>query len=145
MHKLPWIFASAALAGCMAAPALAADVAVTGAWFRSLPADLPAGGYFELHNSGTSPVVLVAAKSSACGMLMLHESTEQSGVSRMRDVHDLTVPAGGTVTFAPGGYHLMCMHPTSAMTPGRAVPVALVFANGGQLSAVFSVKGPTGK
>jgi copper(I)-binding protein len=127
-----------------AAPARAADLTISNAWFRSLPGGLPAGGYFSLANSGSAPLELTGAKSPACGMLMLHQSTENSGVSRMDDIRSLTVPAGGSITFAPGGYHLMCTNPTAAMTPGKSVPVRLLFSNGTHTDANFAVKNAAG-
>ena len=135
---LPLLFTVAA------APAGAADLAVSNAWFRALPGGLPAGGYFSLQNSGSAPLELTGAKSSACKTLMLHQSTENNGMSRMNDVRSLTVPAGGSITFAPGGYHLMCMNPTAAMTPGKSVPVSLLFSNGTQTEANFAVKNAAG-
>ncbi len=140
MSILPMLFAIAA-----AAPALAADLDVTNGWFRALPGGLPAGGYFSLHNSGGAPVELTGAKSPACGMLMLHQSMESGGVSRMDDVRTVTVPAGGSVAFEPGGYHLMCMNPTAAMTPGKSVAVTLLFSNGAAARASFQVKNAAGE
>jgi copper(I)-binding protein len=137
--------ATLALALLAASPALAADVSVTNGWFRALPAGLPAGGYFSLHNGGATPVALIAAQSSACGMLMMHRSTESGGMSRMEDVPSVTVPAAGTIDFAPGGYHLMCMHPGSSMMPGQRVPVTLSFSNHAQVNAEFAVKSPAGQ
>ena len=62
----------------------------------------------------------------------------------MSEVRSVTVPAQGTITFAPGGYHLMCMHPTDAMSPGKSVTVTLMFANGANADALFAVKTATG-
>ena len=98
-----------------------------------------------MQNSGSSPLELTGAKSPACGMLMLHQSTDSNGVSRMDDIRSLTVPAGGSITFAPGGYHLMCTNPNSAMTPGKSVPVRLLFSNGTETEATFAVKNAAGK
>jgi copper(I)-binding protein len=132
-------------AAIIAAPACAADLTVTNAWFRALPGGLPSGGYFSVRNSGASPVELTGARSPACGMLMLHQSIESGGMSRMDDVRSLTVPAGGSLAFAPGGYHLMCMKPTAAMTPGKTVPVTLLFASGIRTQADFAVKNAAGE
>ena len=59
-------------------------------------------------------------------------------------VHSVTVPAHGSVAFAPGGYHLMCMAPSDAMKPGASVPVTLKFATG-DVTIDFAVKGATGE
>lgn len=127
-------------------PVWAAGVSVTNAWFRALPGGLPAGGYFSLHNSGAAPIELVAAKSPACGMLMLHRTTESGGMSRMSAVRSASIPGGGTLVFAPGGYHLMCTQPSAAaMIPGKSVRVDLFFADGSQIGADFAVKTATGE
>jgi hypothetical protein len=129
----------------LATPALASDVQVSDAWFRALPAHVPAGGYFTLHNSGTGVVVLTGAQTSACAMLMLHRSTQSGGMSSMEDVASVPVAPGATVAFAPGGYHLMCMDPTAAMTPGRTVAVTLKFSGGSSAVANFAVRNAQGK
>ena len=98
-----------------------------------------------MKNGGGAPVELVAAQSTGCGMLMLHRSVLSSGTSRMEDVKSVSVPAGGTVSFAPGGYHLMCMDPGAAMTPGKSVLVTLMFSDGSKVHTNFAVKNAAGK
>jgi hypothetical protein len=129
----------------LATPALAANMTVSGGWFRALPANLPAGGYFTLHNGGVVPISLIGAASPACGMLMLHESVSMNGMSSMESIESIPVPPGTDVTFAPGGYHLMCMKPTAAMKPGGSVPVTLQFADGSKVTSNFAVKNAKGQ
>ncbi len=129
----------------IAAPAHAATVVVKNGWFRALPANLPAGGYFTLHNAGANTVSLSGASSPACGMLMLHKTEDKGGTMEMMDMPSIPVPAGGDVTFAPGGYHLMCMNPTPAMKPGANVPVTLEFADGTKITQSFAVKNAKGQ
>jgi hypothetical protein len=137
-------FGIAAILCASIASAHAADIAVSGAWFRSLPSGQPAGGYFIMKNGGAAPVELVAAESAACGMLMLHRTVNSSGASKMLDVKSVSVPAGGTASFAPGGYHLMCMDPGPAMALGKTVSVTLVFSDGSKVHAEFAVKNAAG-
>lgn len=127
------------------AAADAAPLAVTGGWFRALPAAVPSGGYFTLHNGGDKPVTLMGAQSPACGHLMLHKSMNHGGMGMMEHVDSVKVEAGDTLTFAPGGYHLMCMRPQPALKVGASVLVTLTFADGQTLSAPFPVKGPGGQ
>ncbi len=128
-----------------AAPAAPAGVAVSDGWFRALPGTLPAGGYFILRNSGAAKAVLTGAESPACGMLMLHKSEDKGGMAAMDMVASLDVPAGGSVSFSPGGYHLMCMDAKPALKPGTTVPVTLTFQGGGRLAATFAVRNAAGK
>jgi copper(I)-binding protein len=126
-------------------PAFAGPVQVSDAWIRALPANLPAAGYFTLHNTSRKEISLTAAQTSACGMLMLHKSAESGGMGSMQDVTSVAVPAGGTVKFAPGGYHLMCMDPTPAVAPGATVSITLSFSDGSRSQTGFAVKNAQGK
>lgn len=128
-----------------AALAAGADVKVEQPWMRFIIKARPAGGFFTLHNNGATPIKLTGASSSACGMVMLHQSKQTNGVDQMLPVSSVAVPAHGTVKFQPGGYHLMCMKPTDAMAVGHEVPVTLKFADGKTVTAMFPVKGPGGK
>jgi periplasmic copper chaperone A len=136
---------AAALLAATANAAFAAPVTVTEAWMRALPGNLPAGGYFTLHNGTAKSVTLTSAQSSACGMLMLHKSDTMSGMASMSDVASVDVAAGSTVKFAPGGYHLMCMDPTPALKPGASVAVTLQLAGGAKITTPFAVRNATGK
>jgi len=129
----------------MAAPACAANVTVNDGWFRSLPAKLPAGGYFTLHNGGAQTITLTGADSPACGMLMLHKTEDKNGTGMMMDMPSIPVPAGSDLKFAPGSYHLMCMDPTPEMKIGASVPVTLDFADGSKVTASFAVKNAKGQ
>jgi copper(I)-binding protein len=125
--------------------AFAAPVTVSDGWFRALPANLPSGGYFTLHNGGPAQIMLTGASSPACGMLMLHLSETMNGMASMSGVTSIPVAPGATLKFAPGGYHLMCMNPTPAMKPGANVSVVLQFAGGTTLTAPFVVKNAKGE
>ena len=136
--------AAACAATIICSGAWAGSVTISDGWFRALPAGLPSGGYFKLHNGTDKPILLTSADSPACGMLMLHRSMHTSGMEHMLPAGNLEVVAGGTLVFAPGSYHLMCMEPTSAMKPGGIVTVTLRFANGDRVTGDFAVRGASG-
>ena len=129
------------VASCVGAHAAPFDV--SGAWFRSLPGKAPAGGYFTAQNNTSREVVISGASSDACGMLMIHQSSNKGGMSGMMMMEEVKVPAGGKVAFAPGGYHLMCEQPK--MKIGGKVPVTLHFAGGNSVAVAFEVRGAAGK
>ena len=141
------MLAAPMLAALSAAPALAANPALTVShpWIRFLTPQIPAAGYFTLSNSSGQPAVLTGAASQDCGQLMLHQSMEKSGMAEMKMVSAVTVPAHGSVTFRPGGYHLMCLSPSAAITPGHDIPVSLRFKDGASLEVNFPVYGAKGK
>lgn len=112
-------------------------VTVSKPWFRYILPQTPAGGYMTLENQSSSPAVLTGAASPACSMMMLHRSETKNGKEIMAGVSNVVVPPGGSLSFAPGGYHLMCMEPK--MKPGQHVPVTLTFQDGQTINATFPV------
>jgi hypothetical protein len=127
------------------ASAFAASMTVSDGWFRALPANLPSGGYFTLHNGGAMPVTLTGASSPACGTLMLHVSETTNGMASMSNVASIPVAPGATLKFSPGGYHLMCMNPTPEIKPGATVFVTLQFLDGKTVTGPFVVKNAKGQ
>jgi copper(I)-binding protein len=128
-----------------ASAASAAGVTIEKPWMRLIIKARPAGGYFTLHNDTDKAVTLTGASSSACGAVMLHQSKRENGIEKMLPVKSIAVAPHGTLTFAPGGYHLMCMKPQATMVRGGSVPVVLKFTDGQTVSANFPVKGPGDK
>ena len=128
---VPW---GAALA------AQADHVAVSNAWIRLLPGELPAGAYATLKNSGTAEAVLTGAHSDQFGSVMLHQSVEMGGSSMMMTANHLSVPAHGQASLMPGAYHLMLMKPLHAANVGDTVTIVLDFADGSHLSTPFKVR-----
>ena len=135
-------FLAACSLGAVSSPmawAATSSVTVEKPWIRYLLPNIPAAGYMMLQNTGDNAAVLTAAASPACGMLMLHESQDDSGMAMMMDVPSVTIPAHGSISFAPGGFHLMCMQPR--MKVGDNVPVTLSFQDGSTLGAILPVYG----
>lgn len=139
LRSLPLLLAG--LLGAGAAHAGQADhVHADDAWIRVMPASLPAGGYVTLRNDGDEPAVLDGARSASYGSVMLHESSTDTGMGRMRMVDLLIVPAHGQVALAPGGYHFMLMDAAKPVQPGQKVSITLHFADGSTLATAFLAK-----
>ncbi|SEI48311.1 copper chaperone PCu(A)C [Frateuria terrea] len=139
LRSLPLLLAGLLCAGAAHATQ-AGHVHASDAWIRVMPANLPAGGYVSLRNDGDQPAVLDGASSAAYGSVMLHQSSTDTGMGRMRMVDSLTVPAHGQVALAPGGYHFMLMDAGKPVQPGQTVQVVLHFADGSTLGTDFLAK-----
>ncbi len=138
-HRL----AGALLAGLMATGSLqAGELTVTDARLRLMPGDLPAAGYFRLHNAGDETVTLTGAGSEAFERVMLHQTRQEDGMSSMHAVSELEVAPGDTLTFAPKGYHLMLMKRTRPLAVGDALEITLEFADVPRLPVSFDVVSP---
>ena len=115
-------------------------ITVTECWIRSLPAPAPSGGYFVVHNNGQNAIKLIGAASPTYGMVMLHQTTQHEGMSRMSEVQDITIASGGMLAFKPGGYHAMLEQAAKAPAIGSQVALDFLFDNGEKASAQCEVK-----
>lgn len=120
----------------------AQDIEVTDARLRLLPGNLPAAGYFTLHNAGDEAVTLTGAESPAFAMAHIHLSSEKDGMSQMDSVDQLEVGTDETLEFAPGGYHLMFMNRQQPLEVGDEVEVALQFDGQTPQPVTFEVVSP---
>ena len=141
-----WLASFALMPALIVLPISAAgnDLALSNAYVQVTIPSRPAAGYFTLKNSGDRERVLVAASSPGCGSVMLHKSELVGSVETMREVESVTVPAHGSIEFAPGGLHIMCMSPSETLKPGTMTRVTLSFKDGESLTSDFAVRSALG-
>jgi copper(I)-binding protein len=131
---------SSVLIGTQSAIGGEAGLILSDGYLQMTIPSVPAAGYFTLKNEGDADRDLVGASSPGCGSVMLHKSEVVNGVASMHHVDSVTVPAHKSITFAPGGLHLMCMSPTASLKPGASVPVTLTFKDGAAVTGTFPVR-----
>jgi copper(I)-binding protein len=104
-----------------------------------------AAGYLGIVNTGSTADRLLGVETGIAKRAMLH-TTEHAddGVARMVHLDAIDIPAGGTVTLAPGGLHIMLMGLTGPVTKGDMVPATLIFETAGRVEVEFSVDAPAG-
>jgi len=119
----------------------AAVPAISGAWVRPPQGmDRPAAGYLVI-TGGAQADALLSAASPVAAKVELHEtSMDSSGMTGMHPIGRLEVPAGGTVTLQPGGYHLMFMELTGTITVGGSVEIRLTFEKAGVVTVQAEVR-----
>ena len=79
------------------------------AWIRAPVAGRTVtAAYCDVTNRGDTPIDIIGFATDHAGLRVeIHESTEDGGMMRMRRLARVTIPAKATVSFAPGGKHLM--------------------------------------
>jgi copper(I)-binding protein len=129
-----------------AAPALAHEVAVgsltlTDLWARATPPKAPtAAGYLTIANSGSEADTLTAVSTPAAATSELHIMEVKNGIMSMHPVEGgIPIPAGGKVTLAPGGYHLMFITLKEPLKDGGKLPVTLTFAKAGKVETFLHI------
>jgi copper(I)-binding protein len=144
-----------ALALGLAAPAPAQDLAqeltlgpisIAHPWARPGIPNRPVAAYLGIENRGDADDRLVAVASPAFASAELHASEERDGVSTMRRVEAVELPAGGGAEFAPGGYHVMLFGPERPFAEGERFPLTLTFEKAGTVEVEVAVEryGPGG-
>ena len=126
----------------MAGPASATgcDVQLRDGWVRAAPPGaMMLAGYGRLVNDGDAAVRIDAARSAQFAAASMHETVEEAGLSKMRALDTLTVPAHGAVDFAPGGKHFMLMRPAVELAVGATVELSL-HADCGEIAAKLPLR-----
>ncbi|MDQ3289224.1 MAG: copper chaperone PCu(A)C [Pseudomonadota bacterium] len=97
-------------------------------------------GFARIENPCGMPLEIVGASSPAFSDVSLHETRIDEGISRMRAVEELHVPANGFVQLEPGGLHLMMMGAKAPLTPGSTVRIEFALKDGGTLAGDMLVQ-----
>ncbi len=132
--------------GCPPGQTFAAgDITVTGAYTRAmLPSAPVGGGYMTITNAGSASDRLLGATTEATDQVEFHDSKITDGMMQMTPMPEgIEIPAGGTVTLAPGGLHIMFLNPKAGFKEGECLAVVLQFERAGELPVELSV-GPIG-
>lgn len=132
--------------GSMASPA-AAVITVQDAWTRSV-ADTatPGAAYLTILNGTGVDDALIGVSSPAAGTVELHEtSADASGMMAMHPVERVELAAGATVSFEPGGYHIMLIDLVAPLVEGATVPLTLTFEHAPAVTVEAQVRSETGQ
>jgi copper(I)-binding protein len=100
----------------------------------------PAAVYFDIANSSDREVMVRAVNVQGAGMAMLHTTATWNLQTDMQEVVQQPVPAGETVSFEPGGLHVMASGLADTATPGSTAEVTLTFVGGDKVSFPAEVR-----
>ncbi len=120
------------LSGVFVTPTMvmAAGIHVDAAWARpTFGNQKTSAAYLFISNAGPGEDALIAVKSAVARKVMLHSTVMDGNVARMRPLESLTLPAGKTIVFEPGGHHIMLMGLEAPLAVGDKVPLTLIFKN----------------
>ena len=111
-------------------------------WTRPTAAGAPAAaGYMEIRNTGRSADRLVSAATPHAARVEIHQSSMEGGMMRMKALPEgVEIPAGGSVSLAPGGLHLMLFGPKAAVATGDRIPLTLTFARAGKVQVELAAE-----
>lgn len=117
------------------------DLVISNPWTRAMPSVATTGGGFvTITNTGQMDDRFISAQSSVGDVAEIHEMSVTDDVMRMQSLpNGLVIPAGQTIEFKPGSYHIMFFGVQSPFTQGDLVPVTLNFQNAGDIDLMLPV------
>jgi copper(I)-binding protein len=127
----------AALAAC-SAPGPKLDV--HDGWARETGQSDTAAAYVTIDNKGGADEL--KGVRATIGDAMIHESSMDAGVMRMRPVasgEGLVVPSNGSLRLAPNGTHVMIMGLKKALKAGDRFDMTLLFDKAGPRKVTITV------
>jgi hypothetical protein len=100
-----------------------------------------AAGYLTISNTGKRPDRLLAASTPAAEVVAPHHMSMTHGVMSMLPIEGgVAIGPGQTVTFAPGGDHLMLIGLKHPFVAGQRIPATLRFEHAGTVKIEFRVE-----
>ncbi|MEU1617329.1 copper chaperone PCu(A)C [Streptomyces sp. NPDC005722] len=112
------------------------ELEVSGAYIPQPALADMAAGYFTVTNSGDRDARLTSVTSDLSGDITLHSTDD----NRMRRVTSFTVPAGGRLTLALGGNHLMLTDLEHKPVAGERIALRLHFDDAGTIDVRVPVE-----
>jgi copper(I)-binding protein len=128
------------LGGCAPSPS---EVYATDAWMRAVPAGAVGAVYLEVHNPTDESRRLVEARFEEAVATEMHETVQEGDIMRMLPMEDgLTLAAGESASFEPGGKHIMVMDLHRDMEIGATETLTLIFDDATELEVPVEVRDP---
>jgi copper(I)-binding protein len=129
-RRLTILLAALLFVACQAdsgPPLVAAGIQV----FLPLPGRTAAVAYFEIENRSGKPISIRGISSPQFASSTIHETTLIDGVSRMQAVEQVSVERNSSVSFEPGGLHVMLMNPVDELTANAIVTLEIHYDQAG--------------
>lgn len=95
-----------------------------------MPGMSTAAVYLTMTNTGSDAVSVTGVQTPVAETAMLHETVMENQMMRMKHLHKLELAPGETVTFAPGGKHIMLTGVSSHLEQGQSLEVTFSYADG---------------
>ena len=127
------------LAGCAGSAKTGIEIAE--AWARAGVSGDNSAVYFKITNHDADNAQMISAMSDLAQKTELHRSTMGSdGTMMMMHQESISLPAGETVEFKPGDYHIMLIGLTRDLNVGDTIHLVLKLEGGREIDIEAVVK-----
>ncbi len=119
------------------------DLVIERPWARaSIGTSRPAAAYVTISNEGTESDTLLAVRTPLSGKAEVHTMSNDNGVMRMGPAGPVEIPAGGEISLAPGGLHIMMLKLQAPLIKGESIEITLEFKRAGEITVTAPIYGP---
>ena len=116
-----------------------AELAIDDAWIRSGPPNSKTfAGYLKFTNTSYTEISIKELKSNAFEKIEMHSSFTEDGISSMKKLNALEIPANSTLNLKPGGYHLMLNSPNKMIKESDLIELMIYFEVEGSIKILRS-------
>lgn len=138
MKSIFWLLAASLV---LISKAALANLTVDNDYARATPPHANnSAAFMVIHNSNKKEVNLIAASSNIAERVELHTHLMEDGVMKMRQVKQISIPAGSQRELQPGGYHIMFLGLKQPLKEDERVPLRLYFDNGEEITLDTPIK-----
>ncbi len=131
--------------GVWARPAVMGDMGADQDGHGGMGGPMPGTGavFMTLQNRGDEADRLMSAQTDVAQVVEVHETMIQGDVAKMQQITGgIELPAGGSVTLKPGGYHIMLIGLKRDLGPGDTFNLMLNFETSQDLNLEVEVRQP---
>lgn len=119
------------------------NIKISNAWVRPGPPVVSMrAGYFEITNHATQDVIIDDVSSPAFEQVELHQTVLQNKMASMDYVETIILKKGHTLTFKPGGFHLMLMKPKYNLSINDTIKIWVHFVGLGNIIVDAVIRNP---
>ncbi|MDC3240524.1 copper chaperone PCu(A)C [Gammaproteobacteria bacterium] len=116
-----------------------AELAIDDAWIRSGPPNSKTfAGYLKFTNRSSTKISIKELKSNAFEKIEMHSSFTEDGISSMKKLNALEIPANSSLNLKPGGYHLMLNSPNKMIKESDLIELMIYFEVEGSIKILRS-------
>lgn len=124
--------------------AAAGKLEIHDAWAREAPPNAEVmAAYLTLHNHSAKTHTLVSVSSPEFTQVKMHRTEQHDGMTKMLPVSRVMLSTNGSMSFQPGGMHLMLMEPKKRFKSGDSISLTLFFTDESSLKISVPVKKAT--
>ena len=119
-----------------------ANLEVFNVWARATPRGAQtAAVYIErVHNSGEETDRIVKVNSILARKSLIHKTEVEGGIAKMIHVKNLEIQAGTSLSFKPGGLHIMMIGIQKPLKQRARFPMTLEFEKAGKIRVTVAVR-----